>query len=140
MEYIKNYRDISVFFFKRNRMFITDLADSIASKARTQYCQDTVHLLGSRTKLLWKCSDLWQLIIVFLACDWNPNGYAASASIIFVNHVLSNTVSMSRYILVLCIVISQCLHCTLVFYFRDPFPSFFPPFFFFIKPKRFNQI
>lgn len=109
-------------------------ADFLASKARTHCCQDTVHLLGSCTTLLWKCSHLWQLIIIFLACNWNHNGYAASASTIFVNHLLGNTVSMSRYVLVLCIVISQCLHWTLVFYFRDPFPSFFP-FFFFLNQK-----
>lgn len=135
-KYIKKLQIFLLFFLKWNRMFIMDLADSLASKACTQCCHDTVHLLGGRTKLLWSYSDLWQLIIIFLACDLNCNGYAASASIIFINHVLGNTVSMSWYVLVLCIVISQYLHSALVFYFRDPFP-FFP--LFFIKPKRFNH-
>lgn len=43
-------------------MFIMDLsADFLAS---TTHRQDTVHLLGSWTERLGKCSDLWQLIII----------------------------------------------------------------------------
>lgn len=62
IKYIKNYRHFLRVFFKQNQMFIMDLsADFVAS---TTHTQDTVHLLGSWTEWLGKCSDLWQLIII----------------------------------------------------------------------------
>lgn len=39
-------------------MFIMDLSADSLARDRTQCCQDTVHLLGSHTELLGKCSDL----------------------------------------------------------------------------------
>lgn len=96
-------------------------------------------LSGHNPSVKESCRTSWEMFgflttyYYFLACDWNPNGYAASASIIFVNRVLSNTLWMSWYFLVLCIVISQCLHCTLVLFFMDPFPCSF------IKLKRFHH-
>lgn len=96
-------------------------------------------LSGHNPSVRESCRTSWEMFwflttyYYFLACDWNLNGYAASANIIFVNRVLSNTLSMSWYILVLCIVISQCLHCTLVLFFMGPFPRSF-----IIKLKRFN--
>lgn len=140
IKYIKNYRlFLRCFFFLKTE---SDVYYGSFCRLFSKYNSYTGHTPSVRelNRMAWEM--FWFVTTYyyyyFLACDWNPNGYTASASIIFVNHVLGNTSSMSRYILVLCIVISQCLHCTLVFFFRDPFPCSFKKLFF-IKLKIFNH-